>query len=186
MTDWASNEMLRDAVAVVLLVVALLIVVALFRRRRTSPPRNRGAVQALSTPEHGAPQPDRLPETETPDAIARKIETAIAAGQKTSLAELHLDLARAHERQGNVDARMKALRSAAGYGALHGPPSVHAAARLALGEAAYGAGDLTSACEQWQMARAAFLEAGDGVQHDRVEKRMRENGCPTDWVLTDF
>ncbi len=186
MTDLASNEVLRDALAVVLPVAALLIVVAFFRRRRKSSVQNGGAVQALSTPERGAPQPEHLPETETPDAIARKIETAVAAGQKTSLAQLHLDLARAHERQGNVDARMKALRSAAGYGALHGPPSVHAAARLALGEAAYGAGDLTSACEQWQMARSAFLDAGDAEQHDRVEKRMRENGCPTDWVLTDF
>jgi hypothetical protein len=185
MTDWASNEMLRDAVAVVLPLAALLIIVALFRRRK-SPPRNQGAVQALTTPERAATQAEPLLETETPDVIARKIETAIAAGQKTSLAQLHLDLARAHERQGNVDARMKALRSAAGYGALHGPPSVHAAARLALGEAAHGAGDLTSACEQWQMARSAFLEAGDAKQHDRVEKRMRENGCPTDWVLTDF
>jgi hypothetical protein len=81
---------------------------------------------------------------------------------------------------------MSALRSAAGYGSLHGPPSAHGAARLALGEAAHLAGDLTSACEQWQMARTAFLEGGDTEQHDRIEKRMRENGCPTDWVLTDF
>lgn len=186
MTDLASNEMLRDAVAVLVLVAALLIVVALFSRRRKSPRQNRGAVQAVATPESATTQADRLLEAEPPGAIVRKIETAIAEGQKTSLAKLQLDLARAYERQGNVEARMAALRSAAGYGALHGPPSVHAAARLALGEAAYGAGDLTSACEQWQMARTAFLEAGDAEQHDRVEKRMRENGCPTDWVLTDF
>ena len=47
-------------------------------------------------------------------------------------------------------------------------------------------GDLTSACEQWQIARTAYLESGDTDQHARIEKRMRDNGCPTDWVLTDF
>jgi hypothetical protein len=123
---------------------------------------------------------------ETADAIATKIEHAISNGATASLSSLYFDLAGAHERAADVTARMSALRSAAGHGALHGPPAAHAAARLALGEAAYQAGDLTSACEQWHMARTAFLESGDADQHARVEKRMRENGCPTDWVLTDF
>ena len=81
---------------------------------------------------------------------------------------------------------MEALRAAAGCGALHGPRSAHAEARLQLGEAAYATGDLASACEQWQLARTAFLADGQKEQHARVEKRMRDNGCPTDWVLTDF
>jgi hypothetical protein len=81
---------------------------------------------------------------------------------------------------------MTALRSAAGYASLHGPLGCHAAARLQLAEAAYSAGDLTSACEQWQMARGAFLEDGQMDEHARIDRRMRDNGCPTDWVLTDF
>lgn len=123
---------------------------------------------------------------ESVDTILKKIEAATADGRKTALSGLYFDLAAAHGRQGNSGERMSALRSAAGNGALHGPPAAHAAARLALGEEAYSAGDLTSACEQWQMARAAFLEGGDQAQHAQVERRMRENGCPTDWVLTDF
>jgi len=57
---------------------------------------------------------------------------------------------------------------------------------LELAEAAYLAGDLTTACEQWQLARTAYLEDGQMERHASIEKRMRANGCPTDWVLTDF
>ncbi|MFT3731042.1 MAG: hypothetical protein QM780_06385 [Hyphomicrobium sp.] len=123
---------------------------------------------------------------ETPEAITAKIEAAVANGEKSRLASLYVELAEAHARDGNSSARMAALRSAAGYGALHGPHAAHAAARLALGDAARQSGDLTTACEQWQLARTAFLESGDTVQHARVDKCMRDNGCPTDWVLTDF
>lgn len=135
-----------------------------------------------------APRPSAEPPTpiESVETLLAKIDQATANGEKTSLSGLYYNLAAAYDRAGNTAARMSALRSAAGNGALHGPPSAHAAARLALGETAYEAGDLTSACEQWQMARAAYLEGGDHVQHERVEKRMRDNGCPTDWVLTDF
>lgn len=127
-----------------------------------------------------------LPLFETPEAIAAKIDHATTHGQKMLLACLYLDLAAAYDRAGDQNARMEALRSAAGNGALHGPHSAHAAARLALGEAAHEAGDLTGACEQWQLARTACLEGGDTAQHAIIEKRMRDNGCPTDWVLTDF
>jgi hypothetical protein len=123
---------------------------------------------------------------ESSDVITRKIEAANASGDNRSLSHLYLKLAASHAREGNADARMSALRSAAGCGALHGPPSAHAAARIALGEAAQESGDLTSACEQWQLAKTAYLESGDADQHARIEKRMRDNGCPTDWVLTDF
>jgi tetratricopeptide (TPR) repeat protein len=118
--------------------------------------------------------------------IVKRIDAAIAAGQNSALAALYLDLAHGYEKLGNVEARLSALRSAAGCGSLHGPRSCHAAARLELAEIAYAAGDLTSACEQWQLARIAFLEDDQTEQFARVEKRMRENGCPTDWVLTDF
>jgi hypothetical protein len=57
---------------------------------------------------------------------------------------------------------------------------------MQLAEAAYISGDLTSACEHWHLARGAYLASGQIEEHARVEKRMRDNGCPTDWVLTDF
>jgi hypothetical protein len=119
-------------------------------------------------------------------SVAERIDRASASDDKSQLASLYLALARGHEKLGNEEARMSALRSAAGCGALHGPQAAHAAARMQLAEAAYVSGDLTSACEQWHLARGAFLASGQMEEHARVEKRMRDNGCPTDWVLTDF
>ena len=115
-----------------------------------------------------------------------QINDATASSSKTALAPLYLELARLHRAAGNETASLAALRSAAGLSAQHGPRAAHAEARLELAEAAFKSGDLTGACEQWQMARTALHEDGQKDAHARVEKRMRDNGCPTDWVLTDF
>ncbi len=197
MNDKATLETLLS-VAVFLIPVAVfltLVLLLLQRRRRGSSPPAPGIAREPSyaiaqSPavalEEAAAEPSPHVRTQDPDAISKKIEDALMHGQKTALSSLYFDLASAYESLGNVEARMSALRSAAGYGALHGPPVAHAAARLALAETAHQAGDLASACEQWQMARTAFQQSGETEQHARVEKRMRENGCPTDWVLTDF
>lgn len=122
----------------------------------------------------------------TPAAIETHIETAKVSGQVTMLAGLYLELARARFGSGDEAGALAALRSAAGLGAQHGPKSAHALARLELADAAYRAGDLTSACEQWQLARTAFQEDGRVNDSNRIDKLMRDHGCPTDWVLTDF
>ncbi len=196
MGDTGTFEGLLSVVVLVIPVALLLTLIFLWlsrRRRRSSGPSEPQAIagslfQGLSPSPVAREAVERHPEIQPEDAdtIMKKIEEALARGEKTSLSGLYFDLAGAHERLGNDEARMSALRSAAGYGALHGPPRAHAAARLALAETAHQAGDLASACEQWQMARTAFQQGGETEQHARVEKRMRENGCPTDWVLTDF
>ncbi len=146
------------------------------------------ASPAPSAADAGAPTPTAkaVGEIFSVDEIRKRIDTAVADGDRLALSALYLALSRGHQAKGDGAARMQALRSAAGYGALHGPRTAHAAARLELAEVAYDAGDLTSACEQWQLARSAFLEEGATAEHAAVEKRMRDNGCPTDWVLTDF
>jgi hypothetical protein len=65
-------------------------------------------------------------------------------------------------------------------------PVVHAEARMELAELALLDGDLTSACEHWQMAKLMFHELGRRVDQDRVAEMMRKQRCPTDWVLTNF
>lgn len=120
-------------------------------------------------------------------AIADRIAAAEANdSRKGELAALYLELARAYVADGRPDAALGAFRSAAGNGALHGPADVHAEARLALGEVAHAAGDLTGACEQWQIAKSVFHNLGMRDAHGKVDARMRANGCPTDWVLTEF
>lgn len=122
----------------------------------------------------------------TAESVEAQIAAAMSAEQKTALAPLFLQLAVAHRAAGDANACLIALRSAAGYGALHGPVGAHAIARMELGEIALTAGDPIGACEQWQIARLAFHDDGQKDAFNRVDKRMRDNGCPTDWVLTDF
>lgn len=116
----------------------------------------------------------------------RKIDTADERADGPRLAALYLELAAALHDEGDASARMTALRSAAGLAAKHGPARDHAKARLELAETALAAGDLTSACEHWQMARTSLTESGAAEEASKLDQRMRANGCPTDWVLTDF
>jgi hypothetical protein len=137
--------------------------------------KRRGAVaQAYSKPADDA------------GSIGRRIDAAKASGSTAALADLYLAQASAYQTLGDDKARMAALTAAAGYAALHGPEMTHALARMQLAEAARGNGDLTSACEHWHLAREAFRASGQAAEHAHVEKLMRDNGCPTDWVLTEF
>jgi hypothetical protein len=65
-------------------------------------------------------------------------------------------------------------------------PVVHAEARIELAEMARGDGDMTSACEHWQMAKVMFHEMGRRKDQDQISELMRQHRCPTDWVLTNF
>ncbi len=65
-------------------------------------------------------------------------------------------------------------------------PVVHAEARIELAELALAEGDLTSACEHWQMAKLMFHETGRRSDLDRMADLMRIHRCPTDWILTNF
>lgn len=120
------------------------------------------------------------------DELEAQLAGAEQAGEPVALAHIYLALGRARIRAGVESQALDALRSCAGLAALHKAGKLHAEARIELAEAAYRAGDLTSACEHWQMARMAFLDDGLKADGDRIDRRMRANGCPTDWVLTDF
>jgi hypothetical protein len=65
-------------------------------------------------------------------------------------------------------------------------PVLHAEARIELAELARSDGDMTSACEHWQMAKVMFHETGQRPDQDRISDLMRQHRCPTDWVLTNF
>lgn len=65
-------------------------------------------------------------------------------------------------------------------------PALHAEARIELAELAIRDGDLTSACEHWQMAKLMFHETNRRPDRDRIADLMRQHRCPTDWILTNF
>lgn len=118
--------------------------------------------------------------------VRQRLDASDTITQPASLAPLYLEMAALHAEDGNETARMTALRSAAGLAAQHGPRVAHADARLQLAEVAYLSGDLTSACEHWQIARTTLLDDGQKDASSKIDQRMRDTGCPTDWVLTDF
>lgn len=64
--------------------------------------------------------------------------------------------------------------------------AVEAQARIELGDLSKESGDLTSACEHWQMARVLFAKLHMPADVNAVIERMEKGGCPTDWVLNGF
>lgn len=119
-------------------------------------------------------------------SLEDRIRAAEANRQTSELAWLYLELSRQHQAENRDKDALEALGSAAGVAAKFGPKSVHAEARLELAEWAHKAGDLITACEHWQIARSALHEDGQAKASAGVDQIMRDNGCPTDWVLTDF
>lgn len=147
----------------------------------------------LHTPAPQSAPPPAAVEVQTPEAAqeeAAKLEAEVSraeeADETVELAQLYLALGKARISAGEEAAGLEALRSAAGLAALYKAQRVHAEARLELAEAAIRHGDATTACEHWQMARMAFLDEGAKTEGDKIDRRMRAQGCPTDWVLTDF
>jgi hypothetical protein len=186
-SDQATFEaLLRGAILAVPVAVLFALLALLARRSRRSRSTTSGERASAALLAEPPREPTARETAVKINEISKRIDTELAGGNKGALAALYLDLAQGQQKLGDEKARMSALRSAAGYGSLHGPRASHAAARLELAEAAYLSGDLTSACEQWQLARTAYLEDGQTELSARVDKRMRDNGCPTDWVLTDF
>lgn len=129
-----------------------------------------------------AKPPPRVPTVEEIDAA---LERAVAADKQADIALLSLYRARRRKAAGAADTGddlRRAVKLAAGLGLKE----LHAEARLDLGEEARAAGDLTTACEHWQLARAMFEEATLQPKAEAVAARMKRFGCPTDWVLNDF
>lgn len=186
MFDAAAPEVMLRLLIVILPVLVLLVLFALLYARypgaREAPSeetRSGGSDTGLA---HGAVVSD-MPTLATLEDQRSRAE---AAGETQALAAIYLAIGRVRLADGQAEAGLTAIRSAAAIAARHGPALLHGEARLELAEAALKAGDPTEACEQWQMARMAFLDAGRKTDGDKVDRRMRANGCPTDWVLTDF
>jgi len=157
-------------------ILAISLVALRLRGRRRAPEPPASAVPEAAKP---APRLDGA-------ALTAALAEAEARGETERLPVLYLSLAQCRiEARQTLEAEellRKTIRGA--MGPMH--KEIHARARLALGDLAHAHGDLTTACEHWQIARALFFELKLSRDHDAVETRMLRNGCPTDWVLTDF
>ena len=158
------------------LVVLLLVLAAWLRRRRVS----GGELDHLPRS-----QIDIASDLDTP-AIEVAIRNAKARGQYDKLPGLYYVLAHRTIETGETANAQELLRLSIRGAATADQEEVHARARVTLGDIAHADGDLTTACEHWQIARSLFVELKQHSDHEAVEARMLRNGCPTDWVLTDF
>jgi len=103
---------------------------------------------------------------QTPDELLARAHELLAAG--------------AHE-----DAAVQ-LRACARLASRMKASGIEAVARLELGDLCQASGDMTTACEHWQIARSLYGELKRATEATTVIKRMEKAGCPTDWVLTKF
>lgn len=144
-------------------------------------------VEAEEAPPAPPPPPDPVEiAKERLVRLADEIAAAVATGRDRDLPALRIEEARALATTGDVAAAADRLRTAILASARLGMKLEHARARLELGDLAAAAGDLTTACEHWSIARGLVheLKREDGIK--AAEARIRDNGCPTDWVLNDF
>lgn len=105
---------------------------------------------------------------------------------KASVARLYISEAQGLIESGNFAEAASRLRDAIGIAALGRLLEPHALARVELGDLFLRQGDPITACEQWQIARQLFHQMSRRDDGDKVDRRMLDNGCPSDWVLTDF
>jgi len=169
------------AVALAGLAALVLLVLLFVSARRRSARKQQPVARPAAAP--AAPTPKAKVD---PAALLAAIHEAEAMGQRDRLPGLYLSLAQCRFEAGDSSEAEELLRKCIlGAGAAR-HKATHAKARLALGDLAHAGGDPTTACEHWQIARALFHELRQVEDHSEAEQRMLRNGCPTDWVLTDF
>ncbi len=128
----------------------------------------------------------KLPPQADETAIRERPVATLVRDDDVGLAMVYLVKAREAVSAGDVHAATGLLRQSIGHAHQEGNVSVHADARLDLAEIAREAGDLTTACEHWQIARKLFIDNSRKDRLAEADALMLRHGCPTDWVLTDF
>jgi hypothetical protein len=130
--------------------------------------------------------PPTLSPQEQEDALILAVEAAKAERDDVALSRDSVLLAKLLIARSARSEAAALLQSAALVARRAKLPVVHAQARIELADLARSDGDMTSACEHWQMAKLMFHETGRRMDQDRMADLMRQNRCPTDWILTNF
>lgn len=164
----------------------LLAIVVIRSHRATSPAPIRAPQQATEMLRAIPPIDTLPPEVARPADLPERIAAAQAAKDQATLAALYLELAREELSVGRKEAALGHLKESVGSAARSRNRAIQAEARLELAELARDAGDLTTACEHWQIARSLFHELKKSAELGETEGLMQKHGCPTDWVLNDF
>lgn len=194
LTGWPAAALLASPLVLLLAIIAYHAASGVRAMPRLVP-------REIATGRYGVPVPDRRPvlttvpgraaEPPAPapmalDDVLAAISAAEGSGDEARLAGHYVGLARHHVSTGRADEAAEVLRKSIRISSRLGLKAEHAAARLELGDIARASGDLTTACEHWQIARGLFFDLKHTRDLDLAETRMQKSGCPTDWVLNDF
>jgi hypothetical protein len=192
----AAIDVTGVAAVLALLVPSLLLVGAIVYAHRSAPALRRSEAPAPRTEKLGVMTPlDEVPTEPSEPAAApappevpwpERVRSAEAAGDPLVLAETYLGWARDGIARGEGATAGDHLRETVRLAAKAKAAALHGEARLELAELARAAGDLTTACEHWQLARALFHDLKQRERVGETERLMQRHGCPTDWVLNDF
>lgn len=141
-----------------------------------------GAREAIATAADGAITPPVEPLN-----VARRRPRPARELEETELSpRALLDCAHAELAQGSREAAAMHLRQCVRLAHKLKETRIEAEARLELGDLARASSDLTSACEQWQLARSLFGQLDRTNEALAAQQRMERAACPTDWVLNEF
>lgn len=148
------------------------------------PPAKSGSPVTAVRPIEAKPRPE--PPLAQVAALSAELLRAEQKGDDRKLAPLYLGLGEARLASGNASEAADLFRKCIRASVKAEDATCHAKARLELGDIARAAGDLTTACEHWQIARGLYFDTRRSSDLEAVEARMQRHGCPTDWVLNDF
>lgn len=168
---WAGTLLLLAPLALLLLVVVYV---------------SRGASSVEAPPRTRATTPSPAAHSSVQGIANLGTGAERARDDGADEAARHLALARTEIANGRHGPAADHLRSCIRSAVESRNEAAAAEARLGLAELAREAGDLTTACEHWQIARALFHQLQEKPALARTEELMRRHGCPTDWVLNDF
>jgi tetratricopeptide (TPR) repeat protein len=178
---------LAGLVAIALPLAAMAMTIILLQRRRPADKSGREPPSAGPRSAAAAPAPAAVAgRVARPSPHDDEIARAEAAGDEAALAGLYLALARERTVVGEIAAAADLLRRSIRFASLQKLHETHGRARLELGDLERMSGDLTSACEHWQIARKLASDLRDAALLRAAEERMQRHGCPTDWVLNEF
>lgn len=154
------------------------------------------AVPITSEPDAGMPElvlmPPATAEALAPDnlrdeaRILEEIRQLEQQGDSVDLARLYTERGQLSLTAGDAPVAQEYFLKGLSMAGLVSSSEYQAVARASLGEISFADGDLTTACEHWQLARDLFRDCGEHDMAEEVEERMSANQCPTDWVLNEF
>lgn len=146
-------------------------------------PRTAETAEPVAAP---LPPPETGPGETEEQRLIRSLEVAEADNDAVRLTQDGVALARLLiGRGGQTEA--KALLTKTVIVAMRGKLAPeHAAARIELADIARHEGDMTTACEHWQLAKQLFHDLDRKADAQKMGDNLRLNRCPTDWFLTQF